>query len=841
MLYTSRTLHIVHPSLPDTAMRGRILNGCWLLAAAGISIAQMLLLSQAWRQDQHAAPTACVASAWLVGTLLGGVVTRALRRHSAPPAIVWGAAFLGSALGWRTWETWETWAPPVGHASAFPLMPDLVARTLPLVGMALLLGLLSSLWLGQQRSWAAIGERTALVRNAVCLTFGLLIMWCYPHWSETIGLLCLLPLLLLDLLTAQLDPRPSWGGMTGRLLEQRADPARWSPLRLERRASVAGWWRTYLVRRGYAAPTLLATGTAILLGAVWNAVPTPFAAGLAGTGELNKLTWLFAGQLAALAVGAWLLNRSRGLVGAPDRLVPLPLRTLAWRLAWLSLAGISVSLVLLGLPRLQGPWWLALSLGTYTLAAAAWGVLLPRLRPGISTEVFAQGHLAFGRGRVMRSGYLAYEQALENRFSLVLSTGEGLMTAICAPVVGLLIDRVTVDRTLIFIGLVLAWFLVTVLVANAARISDQLFARPATSAVTVHQPNRVAYLKSSREDTLVTKVVQNSATNEMRILVADRIAQEGIDLLREELPEAHIDIQPDLGPEQLLARIGHYAALIVRSETQVTAPILAAAERLKIVGRAGVGVDNIDIDAATRKGILVVNAPTGNIIAAAEHTIAMLMALARHIPSANSSMKAGKWEKSRFLGVEVRQKTLGIIGLGKVGKEVARRAQGLDMQVIAFDPYVSPERAGEFGVTMLSLEEVLQQADFVTLHTSLTSGPQGTRGLLGAHELRLLKPGARLINCARGGLIDEEALLDALNEKRLAGVALDVFSQEPVRDDEVLRQLLAHPLVIATPHLGGSTVEAQVNVAIDVARQVISALRESASTPVNTMTYALTT
>src|SRR5260370_1026200 len=404
MLYTSRTLHITQPYLPDTAIRGRILNGCWLLATAGISIAQVLLLSQAWRQDQHAAPTACVASAWLIGALLGGVVNSALRRRSAPPAIVWGAAFLGSAVGWRTWGAW---APPVGHSSALPLMPDLVARTLPLLGMALLLGLLSSLWLGQQRSWAAVGERAALARNAVCLTFGLVIVWSYPHWSAMVGLLCLLPLLLLDLVPAVVDPRPSWGGMTGRLLEQRADPARWSPLRLEHRASIAGWWRTYLVHRGYAAPTLLATGTAILLGAVWNAVPTPFAAGLAGTGELNKLTWLLAGQLGALAVGAWLLNRSPGLVGAPDRLVPLPLRTLAWRLAWLSLAGMAASLVLLGLPRLQAPWWLALSLGIYTLAAAAWGLLLPRLRPRIATAVFAPRHLAFVRGVVMWSGYLA--------------------------------------------------------------------------------------------------------------------------------------------------------------------------------------------------------------------------------------------------------------------------------------------------------------------------------------------------------------------------------------------------------------------------------------------------
>src|SRR5438067_1104033 len=311
----------------------------------------------------------------------------------------------------------------------------------------------------------------------------------------------------------------------------------------------------------------------------------------------------------------------------------------------------------------------------------------------------------------------------------------------------------------------------------------------------------------------------------IKILITDRIAREGIELLHTQLPEAQIDERPGLKPEQLRAIIGEYHALIVRSETQVTGDILAAAVRLKIVGRAGVGVDNIDIEAATRQGIMVVNSPTGNIVAAAEHTIAMLMALARQIPAANNSTQTGKWEKSRFLGVEVRNKVLGIIGLGKVGTEVARRALGLEMQIIAFDPYVAPEQARKLDVTMLSMEEVLRQADFVTLHTSLTSGPHGTRGLIGTHELHLLKPGARLINCARGGLIDEEALLNALNENRLAGAALDVFSQEPVGDNAVLKKLLAQERVIATPHLGASTEEAQVGVATDVAEQVVSVLR----------------
>src|SRR5438876_10399450 len=329
----------------------------------------------------------------------------------------------------------------------------------------------------------------------------------------------------------------------------------------------------------------------------------------------------------------------------------------------------------------------------------------------------------------------------------------------------------------------------------------------------------------SREEQWNMSVAQDEKVETIKILITDRIAKEGIALLRTELPQAQIDERLGMKPDQLKAIIGEYHALIVRSETQITEDILAAATHLKIVGRAGVGVDNIDIEAATRQGIMVVNSPTGNIVAAAELAIAMLMALARQAPDASSSIKTGKWEKSRFLGVEVRNKILGIIGLGKVGTEVARRAQGLEMQVIAFDPYVAPEQARKLDVSMLSMEEVLQQADFVTLHTSLTSGPQGTRGLIGIHELHLLKPGARLINCARGGLIDEEALLNALQENRLAGVALDVFSQEPVDDNEILQRLLADERMIATPHLGASTEEAQLGVATDVAEQIVAVLR----------------
>ena len=319
--------------------------------------------------------------------------------------------------------------------------------------------------------------------------------------------------------------------------------------------------------------------------------------------------------------------------------------------------------------------------------------------------------------------------------------------------------------------------------------------------------------------------LQTREANAPRILITEPIAQEGIDLLRYELPEAQIEVRLDLSPEQLLALIGSYTALVVRSQTHVTGELLEAAPLLQVVGRAGSGLDNIDLDAAIQHGVLVVNAHRGSAIAVAEHTLALMLTLARHIPAANSSIKAGRWDKSRWLGVELHGKVLGIIGLGKVGKEVAQRAKSLGMRVIACDPFLSTKQGQQVGVTLHSKEEVLQRADFVTLHATLANVESGKRRLLGARELQLLKPGAYLVNCARGSLIDEQALLAALTEGRLAGVALDLFSQEPIGDDTVLRQLLSHERVIATPHLGASTAEAQVRVATEVARNIISALR----------------
>ena len=303
----------------------------------------------------------------------------------------------------------------------------------------------------------------------------------------------------------------------------------------------------------------------------------------------------------------------------------------------------------------------------------------------------------------------------------------------------------------------------------------------------------------------------------MRVLVTDPIAESGLAILRERVP---VDVKAKLSEDQLVEVIGDYDALVVRSGTQVTARVIAAAAKLQIIGRAGVGVDNIDVEAATQRGIMVVNAPDGNSIAAAEHTIAMMMSMTRHIPRADASLRDGRWERRQFMGTEVTGKTLGVIGMGRIGREVAHRARGLQMRVLAYDPYVSSEQAERLGVEMCELEDVLCGADFITVHVPLT---EATRNLIGKCELEMIKPTAYLINCARGGIVDEAALHAALQDGQLAGAALDVFISEPPLDSP----LLDNPKVVITPHLGASTREAQVAVSVDVARQVLGGLQDA--------------
>ena len=299
-----------------------------------------------------------------------------------------------------------------------------------------------------------------------------------------------------------------------------------------------------------------------------------------------------------------------------------------------------------------------------------------------------------------------------------------------------------------------------------------------------------------------------------RILVADQLAEDGVARLRE---LGEVEVRTGLDEEQLVAAIPEFDALVVRSQTKVTEAVLEAGKRLRVVGRAGVGVDNIDVSAATKRGILVVNAPRGNIAAAAEHTIALLLASARWIAQADASVRRGEWERSRYTGAEIRGKTVGIIGLGNIGTEVAKRAQGLEMEVIAFDPVVPQERAEQFNVELVSLDELLGRADFVTVHVPLL---EGTRNLIDARGLALMKPTARLINAARGGIVDEVALADALRGGRLAAAAADVFAQEP----PIGSPLLELPNFIATPHIAASTAEAQASVAYDVAEEVAAVL-----------------
>ena len=299
------------------------------------------------------------------------------------------------------------------------------------------------------------------------------------------------------------------------------------------------------------------------------------------------------------------------------------------------------------------------------------------------------------------------------------------------------------------------------------------------------------------------------------VLVADGLAGEGLALLHE---QAEVVVANGLDEQQLIARMPRFDALIVRSQAPVTAKVLAAGQRLRIVGRAGTGVDNIDLAEATRRGVIVVNAATANTHAAVEHTLALILSLARHVPAAHAAVRQKQWQRSEFLGVELRGKILGIIGLGRIGSLVARRAQAFEMTVIAHDPFVSEDRARQVGVQLSGLDDLLRRADFVSVHAPLTSS---TAGLLDADMLARLQPTARLINCARGGIVDEHALAAALTAGRLAGAAVDVFAAEPPHRSP----LLTAPNVVLTPHLGASTQEAQRGVALDIAEQTLAALR----------------
>ncbi|WP_274423091.1 phosphoglycerate dehydrogenase [Chelativorans sp. YIM 93263] len=308
-----------------------------------------------------------------------------------------------------------------------------------------------------------------------------------------------------------------------------------------------------------------------------------------------------------------------------------------------------------------------------------------------------------------------------------------------------------------------------------------------------------------------------------RVLVSDKLSPTAVDIFKQHGIE--VDYEPDLGKdkEKLLSVIGQYDGLAIRSATKVTEKLIDAADNLKVVGRAGIGVDNVDIPAASRRGIIVMNTPFGNSITTAEHAIAMLFAVARQIPEANASTHAGKWEKNRFMGVEITGKTLGVIGCGNIGSVVAMRAIGLKMHVVAFDPFLSPKRAEELGVEKVELDDLFTRADFITLHTPLTDK---TRNIVNAEAIAKMKDGVRIINCARGGLVNEADLVSALESGKVAGAGIDVFESEPATENALFNM----PNVVCTPHLGAATSEAQENVALQVAEQMSDYLIKGAVT-----------
>ncbi len=305
----------------------------------------------------------------------------------------------------------------------------------------------------------------------------------------------------------------------------------------------------------------------------------------------------------------------------------------------------------------------------------------------------------------------------------------------------------------------------------------------------------------------------------MKVIVTDEISEKGLELLQKD-PRIQLDVRPGLERNELYTLIGDYDAIITRSGTQVDAELLGHAKKLKMVARAGVGIDNVDVPAASERGIIVVNAPFGNTNSAAEHSMALLLSMCRNVPDANSSLKSGQWQRAPFTGHELKHKTMGIVGLGKVGGRVALRSRAFEMDVVVYDPYISEKRAADFGTRLVSLDELVSSADVISVHTPLNDE---THDLITAEHFAKMKAGVLIVNCARGGIINEEAMLRALESGKVAGAAFDVWSEEPP-SSATLKKLIAHPHMVVTPHLGANTFEAQTNVAVDVSREILNLL-----------------
>lgn len=427
----------------DPVIGRRIFTLCWFCAGLGVSILQMQLLTQAWSVSRQALAPACIVSAWVIGSLVGS------RRRATTR--LWGGCLIACTLLWFGGTRLVSWR--IG------LVPTTWLSVCALLAIAMLLGAISTAWLLQRRPWPVAGERVALARGLIGTTVGLFTVWVLPAWTGLIALACLIPLLALDGRPAGRSPLPAIGSVVESWVGRYWNPDRWQ-VQLEVRSLPRDWWWSNLVghsrdSRGYIPLTLIASGSAVILGAIWGAVPTPFAAELAGTHELSKLGWLLGGQIVALAIGACCVLFARNVVGFPDRLLPPSWQARAFALALSMLVILGGSLVTLGLPFLQAPWWLALSLASYTLAGAMWGFLLPRLRPSFNTLVCAQRHRLLGQGIGRLDTYhLAHERAQEERVMRLFATTEVLLIAFITPVLGVLIDLYgSVDRVLVLVGL----------------------------------------------------------------------------------------------------------------------------------------------------------------------------------------------------------------------------------------------------------------------------------------------------------------------------------------------------------------------------------------------------
>ena len=429
----------------DLILGRRIFTTCWLSASLGISIVQMRLLAQAWLVLPHALAPACLMSAWILGSLVGLRVPSATR--------VWGSSSLACILLWVIGPSLMSWHLPPG------IVPPALVSLAALASIALFLGASSTTWLAQQRSWPAVEERIVLARSLVGLTVGLVIAWMLPAFAGLIALTCCLPLLALDSFLSGCAPLPRSGSVAASWIGRYWTADRWQ-LQLDRRARPWRWWWSFLRERsqGYLPLTLIASGVAVVLGGVWGAVPTPFAASLGATQTLDKLAWLLGGQLVILVLAIGLLCAARNVIGFPGRLVPVSVRSRVRTLALLMPVAMAGGLVALGLPFLQAPWWLAVSLAGYTLAGAVWGILLPRLRPPFAVAIAAQRHLSLAQSaRLLDSLQLAHGGAREVRVNRLFATVEGVLMALFTPLLGWLIDESrSVDTVLVMVGLVFA-------------------------------------------------------------------------------------------------------------------------------------------------------------------------------------------------------------------------------------------------------------------------------------------------------------------------------------------------------------------------------------------------